>query len=782
MDVHRDMEIPRFTRHELHVFFQQLDLDHDGRVGHRDLDLWMRCTGCVLMHGYASAAETMGREGAVAVQTLGGGGGGGGVSSSRNDWRRAGDNEGYVTPADAAALFHPAQPKFAKRRSLGTPEGREYQREQLARLERRQNGINNATEATSPEKQQSSSAPDSPPSPSESTDLVHDVLLPREVVSLKARFADALSAAREEVAVEAFKMRGKHGLSGGKQFRPPDGLDRKHFKQLVLQLFRESRDGGSEPSSGDLDRAFHLADEDSIGTVDEDGFVKLYASVKKGEVRGLGDMALFSSKGMMQSMMKSLQNAGTFIQLGASDDHAGGGHTARTSAQDQREAHYELIPDHLDGYRQALKADMDEYGKLSEAGLQLCLQRRPHLAAILRLVSQAWERLQAVNGGIDQLLNDAGMPVDSALAIEDLQAEVKKTFEESRENAATVAVLLRKESAARAAWLHAAVAAPAHARSSGTSDDGATSPSSLFRRTSSIAGKPMRALGGSTKQRSSGSLAMSFAVKVREMAEELLQAKKKLSSSQRRLKKLQSQLKDALHAARQHMRVIVHLETGLKLHLIAAEELEYFPTQIAIARQLGAHMKRPKSPKRLQEFNPATTPSKIAAQSFALHPALGSALGSKRAAEASNFPVSIDVSDSTTVASSNSRKVDFNASPANILNEAEEEERLKAEAEAAAVTAAAAAALAAAERAKNREAKAQMKADAKVKAKAKAKAAKVKAAEEDRLRAKAVAAAARAQAIEKARRESEAATNAKQNEAAAAESAKAKAEDGSRYE
>ena len=107
---------------------------------------------------------------------------------------------------------------------------------------------------------------------------------------------------------------------------------------------------------------------------------------------------------------------------------------------------------------------------------------------------------------------------------------------------------------------------------------------------------------------------MSFAVKVREMAEELLQAKKKLSSSQRRLKKLQSQLKDALHAARQHMRVIVHLETGLKLHLIAAEELEYFPTQIAIARQLGAHMKRPKSPKRLQEFNPATTPSKIAAR------------------------------------------------------------------------------------------------------------------------------------------------------------------------
>ena len=132
----------------------------------------------------------------------------------------------------------------------------------------------------------------------------------------------------------------------------------------------------------------------------------------------------------VMSMMKSLQNAGTFIQLGASDDHAGGGHTARTSAQDQREAHYELIPDHLDGYRQALKADMDEYGKLSEAGLQLCLQRRPHLAAILRLVSQAWERLQAVNGGIDQLLNDAGMPVDSALAIEDLQAEVKKTFEE----------------------------------------------------------------------------------------------------------------------------------------------------------------------------------------------------------------------------------------------------------------------------------------------------------------------------------------------------------------
>lgn len=228
-----------------------------------------------------------------------------------------------------------------------------------------------------------------------STRLVHEVLLPREVDSLKMRFAEALRAAQEAVAIEAFKARGKQQAKrdGGGRSKagnhhhhhyhqpPPNGLDRKHFKALVLQLFRESRDAGHEPSSSDLDRAFDLAADEQARegarTVDEEGFVRLYASVKKGEVSGLGgSSALLSSRGgsVVQSVFRGL------LHLGGAGGQDGGGAGAYDAADGRRAAHYELIPDHLDGYRQALRANMDQEGRLSEKGLRLCLQRRPHVS------------------------------------------------------------------------------------------------------------------------------------------------------------------------------------------------------------------------------------------------------------------------------------------------------------------------------------------------------------------------------------------------------------------
>lgn len=42
------------------------------------------------------------------------------------------------------------------------------------------------------------------------------------------------------------------------------------------------------PKDKDLDAVFELADDDQSGTVDSDEFLKLYAAVKKGEVKGLG--------------------------------------------------------------------------------------------------------------------------------------------------------------------------------------------------------------------------------------------------------------------------------------------------------------------------------------------------------------------------------------------------------------------------------------------------------------------------------------------------------------
>ena len=57
--------------------------------------------------------------------------------------------------------------------------------------------------------------------------------------------------------------------------------------QLViyfLRLFLQSQ----VPKDKDLDAVFELADDDRSGTVDSEEFLKLYAAVKKGEVKGLG--------------------------------------------------------------------------------------------------------------------------------------------------------------------------------------------------------------------------------------------------------------------------------------------------------------------------------------------------------------------------------------------------------------------------------------------------------------------------------------------------------------
>mmetsp|Transcript_64401 Transcript_64401/g.126432 ORF Transcript_64401/g.126432 Transcript_64401/m.126432 type:complete len:585 (+) Transcript_64401:347-2101(+) len=63
-------------------------------------------------------------------------------------------------------------------------------------------------------------------------------------------------------------------------------LSKKTFKKLIALVCRDN--GDKVPKDKDLDAVFELADDDRSGTVDSEEFLKLYAAVKKGEVKGLG--------------------------------------------------------------------------------------------------------------------------------------------------------------------------------------------------------------------------------------------------------------------------------------------------------------------------------------------------------------------------------------------------------------------------------------------------------------------------------------------------------------
>jgi hypothetical protein len=78
--------------------------------------------------------------------------------------------------------------------------------------------------------------------------------------------------------------------------------------------------------------------------------------------------------------------------------------------------------DFPNSFREVFRAEMDDRGRLNEAGLALALNRRPHLAAVLRLLSKSFERL--VEGGYeDNFLLHA--PPDVKLAIDELRTEAE---------------------------------------------------------------------------------------------------------------------------------------------------------------------------------------------------------------------------------------------------------------------------------------------------------------------------------------------------------------------
>jgi hypothetical protein len=83
---------------------------------------------------------------------------------------------------------------------------------------------------------------------------------------------------------------------------------------------------------------------------------------------------------------------------------------------------YDLIPDHLDGYREGFKAEMHTHsGKIMEGGLAKALTRRPHLACCLRIISKSFSRmLEAEDGGF---LNVA--PASSVAAVDELRRELE---------------------------------------------------------------------------------------------------------------------------------------------------------------------------------------------------------------------------------------------------------------------------------------------------------------------------------------------------------------------
>jgi hypothetical protein len=57
------------------------------------------------------------------------------------------------------------------------------------------------------------------------------------------------------------------------------------FKKLITIVCRDMK--GKVPKSSDLDAIFEQADHNKSGGVDSEEWLRLYASVKKGEVKGL---------------------------------------------------------------------------------------------------------------------------------------------------------------------------------------------------------------------------------------------------------------------------------------------------------------------------------------------------------------------------------------------------------------------------------------------------------------------------------------------------------------
>jgi len=97
-------------------------------------------------------------------------------------------------------------------------------------------------------------------------------------------------------------------------------------------------------------------------------------------------------------------------------------HFRFVSSQAKAEEPYDLIPDHLDGYREGFKAEMHQQsGKIMEGGLAKALMRRPHLACCLRVISKSFSRmLEAEDGGF---LNVA--PASSVAAVDELRRELE---------------------------------------------------------------------------------------------------------------------------------------------------------------------------------------------------------------------------------------------------------------------------------------------------------------------------------------------------------------------
>ena len=321
----KDMNVPKITKHEMHVFFTQLDLDGDGLVSVEDVLLWLRTMGWHLQSG-------------------------------------------YILRPDVEALFHPGLPKFVKRRGLGTAEGRAYQvkgalamphpaclhgvthclclrgQAHMAKMVARKAAERNLPVVGVRKK------------PRATQILLFGALLPHEVAALKKRFA----------------MTSEQQVDGGGCLRL------KAFTKLVQELTAEA--GMPKPTKKDLVLAFEIADEDGSGTMNLTEFLQLFAAIKKGEIQGLGGTSAFEMVG------KIAGNAAAALGRSGME-------------QRSEEMNADLIPDHLDGYREAIKSEMDSEGRLTEGGLMMALGRRPHLGANLRLLSKAFERtLENLNG------------------------------------------------------------------------------------------------------------------------------------------------------------------------------------------------------------------------------------------------------------------------------------------------------------------------------------------------------------------------------------------------
>ena len=138
-----------------------------------------------------------------------------------------------------------SQPKFVKRRGLGTPEGRAYQKHMAAAWEKRKRA---AAAANGGENVGGEGAPcmPLPRKPRKKPELLHGVLLPHEVAAMRQTFSIALN---------------RQAQKGGNS----DGLEKQGFKSLLKEICKDA--GLSPPSGKDLGLAFEVADDDGGGSV-----------------------------------------------------------------------------------------------------------------------------------------------------------------------------------------------------------------------------------------------------------------------------------------------------------------------------------------------------------------------------------------------------------------------------------------------------------------------------------------------------------------------------------